>query len=309
VQCREWKQATGAEGGEVNSATFIVNDLLNSLCRPEEASSSCRDSEFPKALAKAKEAAVIRNDESDAFQIWCAETIDAVQRGFLAAFNSLKAGSYYNAWCQFERCEVNILSLNRHYPQTQEDPHRVVYIEQMISRWQALYPYTVFFSPELLKKRVECSICGVRVSPRSNCGHEKSNIYRGEMCYHKVIEVDILGISIVQNPVQRYSVAFLSTDKDGEPIDHYNYGNIKFVVERLDSAFHGWNSYLTTRVIAASEIAHLDSTQPCPCLSGKIFGECCTGKSEVTVPHLQIQFFVRPSKNLPANELLLGEAS
>jgi hypothetical protein len=292
----------------MNSIPSTANDLLNALCYPEEADSGCHDSEFPKTLAQAKAAAVNRNDESEAFQIWCAETIDSVQRGFVAAFTSLKAGSFYNAWCQFERCEVNILSLNRHYPQTEEDPHRIVYIEQMIRRWQALYPYRVFFSPELLKKRVECSICGARVSPRSNCGHEKSKIYSGEMCHHKVTEVDVLGISIDENPVQRYSVAFLSTDKDGEPVDHYNYGNVKFVVDRLDSAFHGWDSYLTTRVIAASDIAHLDPMQPCPCLSGKTLGECCTGKSEVTVPHLQIQFYVRPSTNLPTNELLLGEA-
>lgn len=288
-----------------SAAAFTANDLLNSLCYPEKASSGCHNSGFHELLADAKTAAVARNDESEAFLIWCAETICTIQRGFLAAFNSLKVGSFYDAWCRFERCEVDILSLNRHHPQDEEDPHRIMYIDQMIRRWQDLYPYKVFFSPELLKKRVECSICGARVSPRSNCGHEKFKIYRGEMCFHKVVEVDLLGISIVQDPVQRYSVAFLSMGEDGKPIDHYNYGNIKFVVDRLDSAFHGWNSYQTTRVIAASEIAHLDSMHPCPCLSGKNFGECCTGKSEVTVPHLQIQFYVQPSSSLPTNELLL----
>jgi len=288
--------------------TPTADELLNALCYPEEADSACHDSEFLEVLTKAKEAANARNDEGEAFQLWCAQTIYAIQRGFVSAFNSLKAEAFYDAWCQFERCEVELLSLERHYPHTDADPHRTAYIDNMILRWQALYPYKIFFSPELLKKRVECSICGARVSPRSNCGHEKWQIYRGEMCFHKVVEVDVLGISLVQNPVQRYSVAFPSGSKDGKTIDHYNYGNIKFVADRLDSAFHGWDSYLTTRALVAAEVAHLDSLQPCPCLSGKPFGDCCDGKSEITVPHLQIQFYVQPSKNFPSSELLLGEA-
>ena len=291
-----------------NSTMPTANYLLKMLCYPEKVTSACHNSNFPDTLANVKATAIASNDESEAFQLWCAQTIDSIQRGFIAAFNNLKAGSFYEAWCQFERCEVEILSLKRHYPNTKEDPHRISYIDQMICRWQALYPYKVFFSPELLKKRMECSICGARVSPRSHCGHEKSKIYRGEMCYHKVTEVDMLGISLVQDPVQRYSVAFLSTGKDGDPVDHYDYGNINFLVERLDSAFHGWNSHLTTRAISASELAHLNPAQPCPCLSGKNFGDCCNGKSEITVPHLQFQLHVQPSKNLPANELLLNEA-
>ena len=303
------KGASTSKGEEVTSSTTpTANELLNLLCNPEEASSGCHDSIFPETLASAKTAATALNAESEAFLLWCAQTIYSIQQGFIRAFNSLKAGLFYEAWCQLERCEVHILSLERHYSHTEEDPHRIAYIEQMIRRWQALYPYKIFFSPELLKKRVECSICGARVSPRSNCRHEKFKIYLGELCHHRVTEVDVLGISLVENPVQRYSVAFLSASKDSESIDHYNYGNIKFVVERLDSAFHGWNSYLTTRTIAAAEVAHLDSLHPCPCLSGKHFGDCCKGQSELTVPHLQIEFYVRPSKNLPANELLLGEA-
>jgi len=291
-----------------DSTTPTANALLNALCYPEEESSSCHNSRFHNVIANAKMAAIERKDESEAFQIWCAQMIDSIQRSFIGAFNNLKVGLFYEAWCQFERCEIDILSLTRHYPHTEEDPHRIAYIEEMICRWQALYPYKVFFSPELLKKRMECSICGARVSPRSDCGHEKSKIYLGEMCYHKVTEVEVLGISVVQNPVQRYSVAFLSAGKDGEPVDHYNYGNIKFIAERLDSAFHGWDSHLTTRTIVASEVAHLDPVQPCPCLSGKNFGDCCKGKGEITVPHLQFQLYVQPSKNLPATELLLGEA-
>lgn len=289
-------------------ATPTANEILNALCYPEEAEWAGHDPGFVDLMARTKSAAVARGDESQAFQLWCAQTIASIQLGFISAFQNLKTGRFYDAWCQFERCEIDIASLNRHYPPTSEDPHRIGYIEQMISRWQSLYPYKVFFSPELLKKRVECSICGARVTPRSSCGHEKHGVYLGEMCYHKVTEVEVLGISLVQNPVQRYSVAFLSASDGGKGVDNYNYGNVEFVVRRVASAFHGWASQLTTRRIPASDVAGLDVSQPCPCLSGKQFGDCCNGKEELKVPHLQIQLFVQPEEDLPENELLLGEA-
>lgn len=287
-----------------NRAPSTASDLLNALCHPEDEGCGCYDSRFPEAIAEAKRTALANDDESEAFMLWCVQTIDLIQRGFIAAFESLKEGSYYQAWCQFERCEIEMLSLKRHHAHAEGDPHRIAYIEEMIRRWQALYPYKVFFSPELLKKRVECSICGAKVSPSSQCGHEKGAIYRGEMCHHRVTEVQMLSISVVKNPVQRYSVAFLSSGNEGEPKDHYDYGNVKFVVDRLESPFHGWDSFQTTRTIAASDVAHLDQRQLCPCLSGKAFGECCGGKSELTVPHLQIRFYVQPSRDLPAIELL-----
>jgi hypothetical protein len=289
-------------------ATPTANERLNALCNPEAVGSACDDSEFDEKVRVAKATAVAADDQAEAFLLWCAQTIASIQRGFIQAFRLLKSDSFYEAWCQLERCEVEILALKRQYTITEEDPHRIEYIERMLQRWQSMYPYKIFFSPELLKKRVECSICGARVTPRSDCGHEKFGVYSGEMCHHRVAEVEILGISMVQNPVQRYSVAFLETDAAGKAKDHYNYGNVKFIVERVDSPFHGWDSYLTKRVIAASEVAHLHADDPCPCLSGKSFGDCCSGKTEMIVPHLQIRLYVQPKKALPENELLFREA-
>lgn len=285
-----------------NNTTPTATELFYLLCDPKEESEIYKNSEFPELLAKRKTDAIARKDEYEAFQLWCAETIYSIQQKYISAFNSLKAGRFYEAWCQFERCEIDINSLERHYTSTSEDLHKIKFIEIMTQRWQSLYPYKYFFSPEFLKKRVECSICGARVSPRSYCEHEKSKIYWGEMCCHIITEVEVLGISLVDNPVQRYSVAFLS--QDGTTIDHYNYGNLNFLIERLDSAFTSWDYHNTTRVIDASEVEHLNHEHLCPCLSGKQFGECCIGEDNITVPHLQIELSVPPSKDLPENELL-----
>lgn len=297
-------KAQGIKGAEVKSPSPDVYQLLLKLHSPELDSSGCHSQNFDRDARIAKATAISSNDQCQATQVWCAQTIASIQRGFIAAFADMKADAFYKGWCKLERCEIDLLALRHHYVTAENDPHKIDYIERMIPRWQALYPYKIFFSPEFLKKRVECSICGTKVAPRFDCGHEKFGIYDGEMCHHRVTEVQMLGISMVQNPVQRYSVAFLSSEESGDPKDHYNYGNLKFVVERLDSPFHGWDSYLTSRVISATQLSHLASTDPCPCLSGKVFGDCCAGRLEVTIPHLQVQLDVAPSKLLPKIESL-----
>lgn len=280
-------------------------DALRRLRAPERKSSFVHAEFAEEQIREAKAKAVEREDQVEASLFWQAETILTIQRGFIEAFDLLKKQEFYQAWCQLERCEIEIAALRRHYAQNDSDLHRIAYIESMVERWQRLYPYKMFFSPEILKKKIACSICGATVSPRSNCGHMKFEIYNGEMCYHKVEELEFLSISAVETPVQKYSVAFLADEETGDRRDHYDYGNVRFVVERVASPFHGWTPEATTRNLTASELAHVSADRPCPCMSGKQFGDCCSGKAVITIPHLQIHFYVPPNKELPENELLL----
>jgi hypothetical protein len=160
--------------------------LLRSLSYPECPSSALHQPNIDEIILVAKKAAVERNDQTEATLVWQARTILSIQRGFIAAFNYLKCYEFYEAWCQLERCEIEVLGLRRYYTPNDGDTHRIDYIERMILRWQSLYPYKVFFSPEILKKKVVCSICGETISLRHHCGHEKFGIYDGEPCYHRV---------------------------------------------------------------------------------------------------------------------------
>lgn len=276
--------------------------ILNLLQHPELDGSILSDPYLGKKLSELKTDAISRNDQDEASRVWCIEKIAEVQRAFIEAFSKLKNGEFYNAWCQFERCEIELKNLQRHHTTSTEDPHRLNYIYRMISRWQSIYPYRIFFSPEFLKKKILCSICGCAVTPRSQCEHEKGNLYNGESCHHIIAEVEILGISVVKNPVQRYSVAFIS-DEDGKRHDHYNYDELKFVTDRVSSPFHEWKPEQTTRIIHSSDVSHLDPDSPCPCTSGEKFSQCCSGRTEITIPHLMIEFSVPPPSGLP-NQLL-----
>ncbi len=276
--------------------------LLAALRYPEKSTAPIHGSTLDEALSHVKAVAVARGDQVEASRVWQAETIAEIQRGFVGAFSQLKGGKFYDAWCQFERCEIALRSLHRHHTTEKDDPHRLDYINRMILRWQSLYPYRVFFSPEFLKKKVTCSICGSVVKPRLYCGHTKGALYDGKLCHHIVEKVELLSISVASDPVQRYSVAFLSNE-DGSQRDHYNYDVVEFVIDRVASPFHGWTAVKTTRTLPSAAVAHLASEELCPCTSGSKFGECCLGRSEITVPHMEIEFAVTPSSDLPTEKL------
>lgn len=276
--------------------------ILGLRC-PESGSSLLAEAGLDSQLLALKASAVARDDEQEANRLWCAQTIAKIQRRFISAFAKVKSGAYYDAWCEFEGCEIAIGNLSAHFNTDESDSHRLQYIRRMVERWQSLYPYKLFASPEFLKKRITCSVCGCRVTPRTSCGHKKGNLYNGEMCHHIIEEVDLISISLVEQPVQRYSVLFLGNE-DGTQRDHYDYGNVKFIADRVTSPFHEWMCERTTRVVSAAEVMHLSAGHPCPCLSGKRFEECCRSKQEFEVPHLHASFFVPPPRELPSLQLL-----
>lgn len=281
-------------------------ECVAALRFPESATSGTHDAALPARIAEGKAAAVLAVDEMQAAVYWQAKMILAIQLGYLEAFRKLKAGEFYAAWCELERCEIQLDLLIKNFPPLESDEHRLQLIGRMILRWQELFPYRVFFSPEILKKKIVCSICKGRITPRGNCGHVKGWIYQGDSCHHIIEDAEILSISIVENPVQRYSVVFFS-GPDGTQVDHYNYGNVKFVADRATSAFHEWFAEMGKRTIAASLAANLALEAPCPCLSSKAFGACCKNSPTITVPHLQISFIGdEPDSTLPKDELMLN---
>lgn len=282
----------------------VATDALRYLEYPERRQADDMTEEFLAALAQLKALSVERNDQAEASLCWQAETVADIQSIFVQTFQLLKEGRYYDAWCQLEQCEIAIKSLCRHYTASGGDLHRIRYVETMVERWQGLYPYRVFASPEFVNKKVTCSICGATVTPRSNCGHRKHGVYNGQLCLHRVEEMDFLSISIVQNPVQKYSVLF-SQGEDGSEKDQYDYSLVKFAAERLLSPWTPWRGEATTRSLPRHEVAHISSHANCPCGSGDTFGSCCADKETVMIPHFQFAFGGPVRGDLPRSEFSL----
>jgi hypothetical protein len=161
-----------------------------------------------------------------------------------------------------------------------------------------LYPYRVFFSPELLSLEKRCSICNLIISPRKPCGHRVGEIYNGELTVREVTKAKVLGIAIVEKPVQKYSVLFLVDPETGKSQDHYDYSLIRYLARGLLAPFDGWDYTETKKRHPHSIFTSVKNKDSCPCESGKIYEECCLSTEGVLRPHHEFSFEKPPQPEL-----------
>jgi hypothetical protein len=207
---------------------------------------------------------------------------------FIQSFNEIKVGKFYDAWCKLERVEIEISNLFQN-PFYKLSDFGLYELRQVVTDWQSLYPYAVFFSPEMIIKRKECSVCRQDVHPWSLCTHRAGRVYGGSLCYRIVKDLAIVSISLVRDPGQKYSVPFI-TNEDRQTVDHYDYSIVQFLIERLSSPFDRW-TFERTKAYHPHELFREDSpTGPCPCNSGETYENCCLRRPGVIRPHIQISF-------------------
>ncbi|MDL2271319.1 SEC-C domain-containing protein, partial [Methanobrevibacter sp. OttesenSCG-928-I08] len=156
-----------------------------------------------------------------------------------------------------------------------------------VKKLQAMFPYKIFLSPGMIINKSKCNICGKTYTFQKNCNHKIGEIYNGELCTRIIEDIECVEISLVENPVQKYSVAFIK-DKT------YNYGIIKYVISNLISPFHAWNYTLSKKLQPHSRFKNISHDEKCPCESGKIYKNCCLNKKGVLRPHYQIYYSVEP---------------
>ncbi|HEY2446220.1 MAG TPA: SEC-C domain-containing protein [Rhizomicrobium sp.] len=243
-------------------------------------------------------AAQAESDSAVADKFWFLHKVALVREQYLKCFNDIKAGKFYDAWCGLERAEIELSWLKRN-PFFCPTEFGVLVLERQVQNWQSLFPYTIFFSPAILEKRKECGICGAVVDPWTACGHEVGSVYGGRECIHNVTAADFLEISIVLDPVQKYSVAHEVLDKDGNTVDHHDYSPVTFVADRLSSPFDGWSVRKTKAWHPHSRYSGVPPQAPCPCESGRRYADCCLTKRGVLRPHFAIEFEKEPPADLP----------
>ncbi len=245
---------------------------------------------FWENLKALKAAAVSEKNQTFAKTIWCLETAGKVQDYFITAFTLCRQDNFYGGWCYFERCEIQLASLDRHFRE-EDSEFGLNFIREHYPRFQFLFPYRLFISPGFIVKEARCSICDEVIKLRGGCGHIKGEIYDGELCVWKITGADFLEVSLVENPVQKYSVVF---PQDGS----YNYALIKYVVDGLRSPWHAWD--YDRIMIETDEPLYpgVGQNEQCPCGSGNEFRLCCINKRKFR-EHYQVFFSVPPPKELP----------
>ncbi len=262
----------------------VIEQYLCSVADYKNRSSEI-DESIEEELKGLKTEAVAHDDQQTAKLIWCYETILAIQRKYLSAFRNMKGELWYDAWTSLERVEIELRFLSRHFDWSKDDRFKLAFIEKHAMQFQKIYPYAMFFSPAYLYLEKKCSICDSVVSLRNSCAHKKGEIYNGEMCAHVITQCEILEISLVPNPTQKYSVLFLAGSKNGEHIDQYDYSILKYALNALREPFDAWDVRLTKIRHPHKLFLHVSYDDKCPCESGKTYRNCCLRKKGVLRPH------------------------
>ena len=242
--------------------------------------------QFADQLQSLKEACVIRNDQAAAKQLWIYQTVLGVHQDYIDIFNDLQGKKYYPAWCALERLEKLFHSLKRHF-EFDKTQYWLWQIEKTVKNLQVLFPYRMFASTEFLYKKKQCSVCKQEVSIRKSCGHIAGEIYDGKMCRREITECDVLGISLVTNPNNKYSVMFLTDDKTGETYDQYDYSTLKYLFELIESPYDEWDLEVSQRIVQKSEFPNIGRNDLCNCESGKKFKHCCWQLIGTNAPHYE----------------------
>ncbi|BDA80169.1 hypothetical protein LPTSP3_g30990 [Leptospira kobayashii] len=281
---------------EKSSINEIEADLNNYKDRTNDDTKKTKE-----ILLKDKEYLLSKDDQEGLKKNWIYSKILEIQEDFKSAFNLIKDNEFYQGWCKLEEIEIDLESLSRHFSLTNQ--FGLSHITEYTQKFQKLYPYTIFFSPEILEIEKKCNICDQVVNIRNQCGHLPGNIYNGEMCHRIVTNGEILGIAVVKNPVQKYSVAFLSDPQTNQRIDYYNYDNLKYLIGALSNPFEKWEYKIMDVQYSHNQFKHVRRNDPCPCGSSKKYKACCLLEKGVKGIHCKFDLENPPPKSYPNFEI------
>ena len=238
-------------------------------------------------LAVHKQAALVVGDQALAKHIWCLEHTVEIHQNHIKAHGQLASGNYFGAWCTLEQAELGLRRLRRHFHEHWE-ACRLAFIDKVTTALQGLYPYRLFTSPELLEESKSCTICGKKISIRNPCGHEVGEVYNGELCGRNVDKFQFLGLAMVRDPLQKYSVVFGVDPATGGRQDNYNYKTVEYLAKRWPAPFLDWDAEWTRQLHPKSKFGQIGRNDRCPCESGKKYKKCCMNLAGIMRPHVVI---------------------
>lgn len=242
------------------------------------------NSQIKLELERLKSQAITVEDEKIANELWCYEQIYLIQSSYYKSYehmyrainlsgeldeseyDSPKSKEYENAWNALDRSNIGISFLERNYciGGMEIEEFHIKEIEEDIQKLFSLFPYRFFTSREQIIKKEECSICGKTVSVRHPCGHVAGRLYMGEMCFKKVVDLELLGLSVVTKPFDRYAIIKPHGNK-------FDFSLLDFIVPQI-KPYSKWSYDVEKRLLP--EFQKIGRNVRCPCGSGKKFKYC-----------------------------------
>jgi len=232
-----------------------------------------------------KQNCVDAGDEQGANRWAILNSLLGIQNDYIKVFELLADQDYYRGWCLLERIEIAVKLVLCHY-QPNGDEYKILFIQQYVRQTQKLFPYQLFGSSEFVKKEVRCSICNSLITLRKRCEHKKGKLYMGEFCGHVITQADFIGMSMVTEPFNKYSVMGVTGKED----DSYRYPQIDFLLSIIDHPFNEWRTK-DYKILDNHANYHAGRNEDCPCGSKMKYKKCCLLKAGVELDHTE--FFLR----------------
>lgn len=242
-------------------------------------------------IEKLRHEAISNKDEEKANYCWCIRQIYYVQKNYLLVYDSLRKQEYEEAWRALEQTDIKLSFLEENFDigTIVNDIYNLLFIKRIIKEYEKLFPYQFFTSREGIIKQEKCSICGKIVSLRHGCGHKIGKLYMGEMCSHIVTDYELISISIVKDPFDKYAII----KPEGM---EYNYEMLDFLMNEIHSPYDAW--FVETLKIVKPEYKKIGRNDICPCKSGRKYKRCCYGTENIYTDHYRINLLNQKARNI-----------
>ena len=225
------------------------------------------------------------NDEDEANKYWYWKSTLLVKQNYFKVFELFKDNKFEEAWNLLENIEKHITIMLDNVEDCAYD-FGVKYIQEKVNYIQKLFPYSLFFSREMVVLESHCSICEQKNSIRKSCHHIPGKLYMGKICQRIITKADLLGVSIVSNPKDKYAIAHINKKE-------YNYELLKYFLTNINDPYDDF--VVEESYVLKVEYQGIDDNSICPCGSKIAYKDCCKGTSSERIVHKNIILKHKPN--------------
>jgi len=185
-------------------------------------------------------------------------------------FYMLQNKEYRNSWNKLQDC----IDEAKYVGKFVEIGRRIEVSDllELLSSFEALYPYSVFASSEYIITRSHCSICGKSMQSLE-CQHIRGDLYWGQVAIEIIDDIkEFQAVCLVSHPEDKRCILELSDDTRSE------LEKFKKIDQFLDLGQPLLQNFSVTTKIETrmrEDIRIVGRNDPCSCGSGLKFKKCC----------------------------------
>lgn len=228
------------------------------------------------------------NDEDEANKYWYWKSTLLVKQNYFKVFELMKNNKFEESWNMLEMMEKQINIMLDNIGDC-VDNFGVKYIQEKVNYLQKLFPYSLFFSREMVVLEAHCSICEKKNTIREGCQHIPGKLYMGKICQRIITKADLIGVSIVSNPKDKYAIAHINKKE-------YNYELLQYFLANIDDPYDDF--VVEESYVLKVEYQGIDDNSLCPCGSETAYKDCCKGTKRERIIHKNIILKHKPNGNI-----------